>query len=74
MGFPQDTVDVLVGQQVQGVRLIRGTVGTAGAGAAVGPDNIHSTMATAAAPCGVIRTADPAALTTGRLQRIVRLG
>lgn len=74
MGFPQDTVDVMVGQQVQGVRLLRGTVGTAGAGAAVGPDNIHSTMATAAAPCGVIRTTDPTALATGRLQRTIRLG
>lgn len=74
MGFPQDTVDLLVGQQVRGVRLLRGTVGTAGAEAIGGPDNVHSIMATAAAPCGMIWTADPTALATGRLQRTVKLG
>lgn len=66
MGFPQDTVDVLVGQQVHGARLLGGTVGTAGAG---GADDVHSTMAGAAAAAGaVIRTADPAALAAGRLR------
>lgn len=71
MGFPQDAVDVLVGQQV----LLGGTVGTAGAGDAVGPDDVHSTMAAAAAAAGdVIWTADPAALAAGRLQRTGRSG
>lgn len=67
VGFPQDAVDVLVGEQVDGVRLHRGTEGTAGAETTVGPHNVYSRTATAA-PGGVLRTTYPTALATRRLQ------
>lgn len=66
VGFPQDAVDVLVGEQADWVRLHRGTEGTAGPEATVRSQNINSR--TAAAPGGVLRTAHPTALATGRLQ------
>lgn len=65
MSFSQDSVDVLVGQQVHGARWLGGTVRTAGAGAAGRPDNVASAMS---APCGMIGTADPTALAAGGLR------